>query len=50
MTPMLQRIYQGDGGSELLDVLMKYLYVVAPLSDVPTSTTHDLNTRVHAER
>ncbi|POS69064.1 hypothetical protein DHEL01_v212543 [Diaporthe helianthi] len=26
MTPMLQRIYQGDGGSELLDVLMKYLY------------------------
>ncbi|KKY38178.1 putative arp2 3 complex 16 kda subunit [Diaporthe ampelina] len=30
MTPMLQRIYQGDGGSELLDVLMKYLYVVAP--------------------
>lgn len=38
MTPMLQRIYQGDGGSELLDVLMKYLYVVAPLSEVPTST------------
>jgi actin related protein 2/3 complex subunit 5 len=31
MTPMLQRIYQGDGGSELLDVLMKYLYVVAPV-------------------
>lgn len=30
MTPMLQRIYQGDGGSELLDVLMKYLYVVVP--------------------
>lgn len=30
MTPMLQRIYQGDGGSELLDVLMKYLYAVAP--------------------
>lgn len=27
MTPMLQRIYQGDGGSELLDVLMKYLWV-----------------------
>lgn len=26
MTPMLQRIYQGDAGSELLDVLMKYLY------------------------
>lgn len=27
MTPMLQRIYQSDGGNELLDVLMKYLYV-----------------------
>lgn len=25
MTPMLQRIYGSDGGSELLDVLMKYL-------------------------
>lgn len=29
MTPMLQRIYQSDGGSELLDVLMKYLYVTS---------------------
>lgn len=27
MTPMLQRVYQSPGGSELLDVLMKYLYV-----------------------
>lgn len=27
MTPMLQRIYASDGGSELLDVLMKYLWV-----------------------
>lgn len=26
MTPMLQRIYGPEGGSELLDVLMKYLY------------------------
>ena len=26
MTPMLQRIYGTDGGSECLDVLMKYLY------------------------
>lgn len=25
MTPMLQRIYASEGGSELLDVLMKYL-------------------------
>lgn len=31
MTPMLQRIYTSDGGSELLDVLMKYLWVVFPL-------------------
>lgn len=45
MTPMLQRIYQGDGGSELLDVLMKYLYVVWPPSEVPASTTRPyLNT------
>lgn len=46
MTPMLQRIYQGDGGSELLDVLMKYLYVVAPppLSEVPTSVTYPFST------
>ncbi|ROV87550.1 hypothetical protein VSDG_09782 [Cytospora chrysosperma] len=26
MTPMLQRIYAAEGGSEALDVLMKYLY------------------------
>ncbi|KAI2622830.1 actin-related protein 2/3 complex subunit 5 [Xylaria nigripes] len=26
MTPMLQRIYDSEGGSELMDVLMKYLY------------------------
>ncbi|PSR77762.1 Arp2/3 complex subunit [Coniella lustricola] len=26
MTPMLKQIYSSDGGSELLDVLMKYLY------------------------
>jgi len=26
MTPMLQRIYKTDGGSDVLDVLMKYLY------------------------
>lgn len=25
MTPLLTRIYQSDGGVELLDVLMKYL-------------------------
>lgn len=26
MTPMLQRMYQSEGGSELCDTLMKYLY------------------------
>jgi len=26
MTPMLQRVYGSDGGSDALDVLMKYLY------------------------
>jgi len=25
MTPLLTRIYESDGGVELLDVLMKYL-------------------------
>lgn len=34
MTPMLQRIYGSDGGSELLDVLMKYLWVHAPVLHV----------------
>lgn len=26
MTPLLQRIYQSEGGSEVLDTLMKYIY------------------------
>ena len=26
MTPILQRMYQSEGGSEICDVLMKYLY------------------------
>lgn len=26
MTPMLQRIYASEGGSDVLDTLMKYLY------------------------
>ena len=30
MTPMLQRVYGSEGGSELLDVLMKYLYASLP--------------------
>lgn len=35
MTPMLQRIYASDGGSELLDVLMKYLWVSTPFPPPP---------------
>lgn len=27
MSPLLGRIYKSEGGSELLDVLMKYMYV-----------------------
>lgn len=26
MTPLLKRIYESPGGSECLDVLMKYMY------------------------
>lgn len=42
MTPMLQRIYGSDGGSELLDVLMKYLWVdlSSPFWSYPT-VLHD---------
>jgi hypothetical protein len=28
MSPVLSRIYKSDGGSEALDTLMKYMYVV----------------------
>lgn len=45
MTPMLQRIYQGDGGSELLDVLMKYLYVVVLVGSADFSYTSLQHTR-----
>ena len=33
VTPMLQRLYDTPGGSECVDVLMKYLYglLVSPL-------------------
>ena len=33
MSPMLSRIYGSEGGSQLLDVLMKYLYAFpSPMS------------------
>jgi hypothetical protein len=28
MSPLLSRIYKSDGGSEALDTLMKYMYVL----------------------
>lgn len=37
MTPLLKRIYGSDGGSELLDVLMKYLYKGMAQSTSPGS-------------
>ncbi|KAL1303358.1 hypothetical protein AAFC00_006755 [Neodothiora populina] len=37
MTPMLQRIYSSEGGPELCDVLMKYLYK-GMASTTPTSS------------
>ncbi len=35
MSPMLSRIYSSEGGTELLDVLMKYLYASSPLYEPP---------------
>lgn len=34
MSPMLNRIYGSEGGIELLDVLMKYLYVACGFRSV----------------
>jgi hypothetical protein len=31
MSPILSRIYGAPGGTEALDVLMKYMYVTCPL-------------------
>jgi hypothetical protein len=30
MSPLLKRMYATDGGSEALDVLVKYMYATAP--------------------
>ena len=38
MTPMLQRIYAQQGGSECLDVLMKYLYVLTGFTSFRSAT------------
>lgn len=39
MTPLLQRLYQGPGGVEMLDVLMKYLYVLSLATCISSSHT-----------
>lgn len=41
MTPLLQSIYSSPGGSELLDVLMKYIYkgMAAAAPPVPKSAS-----------
>ncbi|KAI9843765.1 MAG: hypothetical protein M1837_006126 [Sclerophora amabilis] len=39
MSPMLTRIYQSEGGTELLDVLMKYLYKGMSHSSQPSSAS-----------
>lgn len=36
MTPLLNRIYGTEGGSEALDVLMKYLYGSPPETPTPS--------------
>lgn len=38
---MLQRIYSTEGGSELLDVLMKYLYapLITPITEFVTTSS-----------
>jgi len=46
MTPMLQRIYASEGGSECLDVLMKYLYKGMASSSAAGSGTPRTPTKV----
>jgi hypothetical protein len=38
MSPMLSRLYGAPGGTEALDVLMKYMYVVALIADISHTT------------
>jgi len=43
MTPMLQRIFESEGGSDILDILMKYLYKGMAASS--SSSSHSNGTR-----
>jgi hypothetical protein len=38
MSPILSRLYGAPGGTEALDVLMKYMYVVALVDQRPHTT------------
>jgi hypothetical protein len=38
MSPILSRLYGAPGGTEALDVLMKYMYVVALVDDSRQTT------------
>lgn len=38
MSPILSRLYGAPGGTEALDVLMKYMYVVALIDDISHTT------------
>jgi hypothetical protein len=40
MSPMLSRIYSAPGGTEALDVLMKYMYVLVPLCSCSSHENH----------
>lgn len=49
MSPILSRIYESEGGTEVLDVLMKYMYVTHQSGrvlswDVPNYTHSGLQT------
>ncbi|EPE03771.1 ARP2/3 complex subunit [Ophiostoma piceae UAMH 11346] len=46
MSPLLKRLYESDNGSELLDVLMKYLYKGMSSSAVSASSAPRTPTRV----
>ncbi|CAK3817916.1 Actin-related 2 3 complex subunit 5 [Lecanosticta acicola] len=43
MTPLLQRIYQSEGGSEVCDTLMKYLYKGMSQGPAPQSNSTTRN-------
>ena len=47
MSPMLNRIYGSEGGIELLDVLMKYLYVARGIRYIRITCTPFISLCLH---